>query len=76
MLTSLISTSITVNVANTNINCDANPNANVTWQVHAQTFTEYYCGGAYTFSLTGCRRLCRFRCWCQELEGCGIRWVG
>ncbi|KAG9186280.1 hypothetical protein G6011_02836 [Alternaria panax] len=45
--------STTVDIANTNINRDVDPNANakasVTWQVRAQTFKEDDCGGAYTF---------------------------
>ncbi|CAN9247473.1 unnamed protein product [Alternaria alternata] len=41
--------STTVDIANTNINRDVNPNPDTFWQVRVQTFTEDLCHGAYTF---------------------------
>jgi hypothetical protein len=41
--------STTVDIANTNINRDVNPNPGTFWQVRVQTFTEDLCHGAYTF---------------------------
>ncbi|CAN9299976.1 unnamed protein product [Alternaria alternata] len=41
--------STTVDIANTNMNRDVNPNPDTFWQVRVQTFTEDLCHGAYTF---------------------------
>ncbi|KAL1797207.1 hypothetical protein ACET3X_003813 [Alternaria dauci] len=41
--------STTVDIANTSINRNVDPNSNTFWQVRAQTFTKDFCQGSYTF---------------------------